>query len=236
MARERTFRWIVRSVFWTGLLYTYLAIFRQPAFAPYRFLLENLFLAYVPVELSFHLEGKTPRVVFWAVFAVWFFFYPNAPYMLTDFFHLALCDPYILRPDGARTGLLRPDMRMWAMCSRSMWGFSRQRGRMRFIRKRVRSSGRSKVSLLQRFGRWTMCWQAALVLVVTTAASVGIYLGRFPRLHTAHLVTRPVETAKLLSSIWDLRLLEFVVMLTALQMAVWGLLLLLRAAPSRNGG
>ena len=55
--------------------------------------------------------------------------------------------------------------------------------------------------------------------------------------HTAHLVTRPVETAnKLLSSIWDLRLLEFVVMLTALQMAVWGLLLLLRAAPSRNGG
>ena len=115
MARERTFRWIVRGVFWTGLLYTYLAIFRQPAFAPYRFLLENLFLAYVPVELSFHLEGKTPRVVFWAVFAVWFFFYPNAPYMLTDFFHLALCYPYILRPDGARTGLLRPDMRMWAM-------------------------------------------------------------------------------------------------------------------------
>ncbi len=231
MARERTFRWIVRGVFWTGLLYTYLAIFRQPAFSPYRFLLENLFLAYIPVELSFHLEEKTPRVVFWTVFAVWFFFYPNAPYMLTDFFHLALCDPYILRPDGARTGLLRPDMRMWAMFA----NMSALALFCTFVG--ILSMHRVVSVLLRRFGRRTMCWQAALVLAVTTAASVGIYLGRFPRLHTAHLVTRPVETAnKLLSSIWDLRLLEFVVMLTALQMAVWGLLLLLRAAPSRNGG
>ena len=115
MTRERLFRWIVRAVFWCGLAYLYLAVYRQAAFRPYRFLLENLFLAYVPIELSFHLEETTRRAVFWPVFAVWFFFYPNAPYMLTDFFHLALRNPYIVRADGTRTGLLLPDMKMWLM-------------------------------------------------------------------------------------------------------------------------
>ena len=115
MTRERLFRWIVRAVFWCGLAYGYLAVYRQAAFRPYRFLLENLFLAYVPIELSFHLQETTPRRVFWPVFVVWLFFYPNAPYMITDFFHLALRDPYILRTDGTRPGLLLPDMKMWLM-------------------------------------------------------------------------------------------------------------------------
>ena len=224
MARERTFRWIVRSVFWTGLLYTYLAIFRQPAFAPYRFLLENLFLAYVPVELSFHLEGKTPRVVFWAVFAVWFLFYPNAPYMLTDFFHLALRNPYIVRADGTRTGLLLPDMKMWLM----FLNLAACALVSTFVG--ILTLHRTVSVLLRRMGRKTIWRQVALVLAFTVIASVGIYIGRFPRLHTAHLVTKPYEAAKCISTLWDLRLVTFTAILTAMQMFVWGLLMLIRQA------
>ena len=66
------------------------------------------------------------------------------------------------------------------------------------------------------------------MLAFTVIASVGIYIGRFLRVHTAHLVTRPLETAKLLSTLWELRLVTFTAILTATQMFVWGLLMLVR--------
>ena len=230
MTRERLFRWIVRAVFWCGLAYLYLAVYRQAAFRPYRFLLENLFLAYVPIELSFHLEETTPRLVFWPIFAVWFFFYPNAPYMLTDFFHLALRNPYIVRADGTRTGLLMPDMKMWlvfldlAACALVST----------FVG--ILTLHRTVATLLRRVG-WNTLWrQVALVLAFTVVASVGIYIGRFPRLHTTHIVTKPYETVKCLATLWDLRLVAFTVILTATQMFVWGLLMLVRLPPSRHEG
>ena len=228
MTRERLFRWIVRAVFWCGLAYLYLAVYRQAAFRPYRFLLENLFLAYIPIELSFHLEETTRRAVFWPVFAVWFFFYPNAPYMITDFFHLALRDPYILRTDGTRTGLLLPDMKMWLMflnlaaCSLVST----------FVG--IQTLHRVVSVLLRRQGWWGIWRHVALMLAFSAIASVGIYIGRFPRLHTAHLVTQPAETVRRLATLWDLRLPIFTAILTSLQMFVWGLLLLLRLS-GRNG-
>ena len=222
MTREGLFKWIVRAVFWCGLAYVYFAVYRQPVFKPYKFLLPNLFLAYIPIELSFHLEETTPRLVFWPLFAVWFFFYPNAPYMLTDFFHLALRNPYIVRADGTRTGLLLPDMKMWLM----FLDLAACVLVSTFIG--VLTLHRTVSVLLRRIGRRTVWRQAALVLAFTVIASVGIYIGRFLRVHTAHLVTRPLETAKLLSTLWELRLVTFTAILTATQMFVWGLLMLVR--------
>ena len=230
MTRERLFRWIVRAVFWCGLAYLYLAVYRQAAFRPYRFLLENLFLAYVPIELSFHLEETTRRAVFWPVFAVWFFFYPNAPYMLTDFFHLALRNPYVVRADGTRTGLLLPDMKMWLM----FLNLAACALVSTFIG--IHTLHRTAAVMLRRVGCKSAWWQAAIVLAFTVVASVGIYIGRFPRLHTAHIVTKPYETVKCLATLWDLRLVAFTVILTATQMFVWGLLMLVRLPPSRHEG
>lgn len=232
MTRERLFRWIVRAVFWCGLVYVYFAVCRQAAFRPYRFLLENLFLAYIPIELSFQLEETTPRRVFWPVFVVWFFFYPNAPYMLTDFFHLALRDPYVLRADGTRTGLLLPDMKMWL----TFLNLSACALVSTFVG--IMTLHRTVSVLLRRVGRKTVWRQFALVLAFTVVASVGIYIGRFPRVHTAHLVTQPFETAKRLATLWDLRLVTFAAILTAMQMFVWGLLMLIRLPPRirRPGG
>ena len=226
MTRERLFRWIVRAVFWCGLAYVYFAVYRQPVFKPYRFLLENLFLAYVPIELSFHLEETTRRAVFWPLFVVWFFFYPNAPYMLTDFFHLALRNPYIVRADGTRTGLLLPDMKMWLM----FLNLAACALVSTFVG--ILTLHRTVSVLLRRIGRKSAWWKVALVLAFTVIASVGIYIGRFPRLHTAYLVTRPYETAKCIATLWDLRLVAFAVILTAIQMFVWGLLMLIRQTRS----
>ncbi len=58
----------------------------------YRFLLWNLFLAWVPLiaaSVAFVL-ARRGAVVFAGVFVVvWLLFFPNAPYMLTDFVHLS---------------------------------------------------------------------------------------------------------------------------------------------------
>lgn len=56
------------------------------------FLVWNLFLASIPLLLSFWLQKNTHlkkwQLLFWSV--VWILLLPNAPYILTDFIHLQL--------------------------------------------------------------------------------------------------------------------------------------------------
>lgn len=60
----------------------------------YRFLIWNLFLAWIPYLCSLwaaHLHRNPPER-WWAMIvpgAIWFIFFPNAPYLVTDFVHLA---------------------------------------------------------------------------------------------------------------------------------------------------
>ncbi len=55
----------------------------------YLFLVWNLFLAWVPLVVSFYLSRKKigkPKLLLGSL--VWLLFLPNAPYILTDFIHL----------------------------------------------------------------------------------------------------------------------------------------------------
>jgi uncharacterized membrane protein len=58
----------------------------------YRFLLDNLFLACVPLILSTILAAANRLQWHWTIrsglFVLWFLFLPNAPYILTDIMHL----------------------------------------------------------------------------------------------------------------------------------------------------
>lgn len=55
----------------------------------YAFLVWNLFLAYVPVGMvmiyKYHLRARSYRM---AMMGAWLLFFPNAPYILTDYIHL----------------------------------------------------------------------------------------------------------------------------------------------------
>jgi uncharacterized membrane protein len=51
----------------------------------------NLFLAFIPLALSFWLyrrKSKVRSLLWWVAFVVFFAFLPNAPYLLTDIIHL----------------------------------------------------------------------------------------------------------------------------------------------------
>lgn len=54
----------------------------------YAFLVWNLFLAMIPLGLSLWLSGTEQRLVGVTILVAWLLFFPNAPYVVTDFIHL----------------------------------------------------------------------------------------------------------------------------------------------------
>ena len=56
----------------------------------YWFLIWNLFLAYIPFIMSQYLISfKSGKLSFLVLFGIWLLFLPNAPYIITDIFHLS---------------------------------------------------------------------------------------------------------------------------------------------------
>jgi uncharacterized membrane protein len=69
------------------------ARFLQTRSLGYSFLAWNLFLAWIPFEVSrwiarMPLESRLERVKLLPFFLLWLLFFPNAPYILTDFVHV----------------------------------------------------------------------------------------------------------------------------------------------------
>ncbi|HJE27093.1 MAG TPA: DUF1361 domain-containing protein, partial [Limosilactobacillus pontis] len=62
------------------------------------------------------------------------------------------------------------------------------------------------------------------IVIFMTMASIGIYIGRFLRLHSIYLLFTPTWFFRQLWSIWSGRTAAFVVIMTILQLIVYWLL------------
>ena len=218
--------WLVRTAFYGCLafcwLVSHMADGRGWIHSLSAAMVNNVFLAYLPVEISFHISRLCRPVAFWILFVAWLLFYPNAPYVLTDYFHLANVDPYIVLENGRRTDLLRPDTHLWlsfTILSLSAM-FCTLFGTWSMDRTIVQVQAR-----LCRTGTW---WRILSVATVTCISSVGIYIGRFPRLHSVDMLIRPRHVFARVAQTCRTDMLEFVALLTLVQMALWGCLLVLR--------
>lgn len=128
----------------------------------YAFLIWNLFLAWIPFMIAYFtytvaFNRKWIYVIIPVAAFFWLLFFPNAPYMLTDFQHLAgtwrdvpLWYDVILLIWFAFTGLLLGMVSLFLM--------------QEIIRRE--------------FGRWAG-W--GFVMLVTVLSSAGVYVGRFLR-------------------------------------------------------
>jgi uncharacterized membrane protein len=144
--------------------------------ATYRFLVWNLFLAWIPYVSSLWavwLHQAHPRH-WWLLGlpgAVWLIFFPNAPYILTDFLHLQS----------------RWEVPMWfdtvLIAAFSWTGLFLGIFSLRAMQSLVRAFLGSTVSWLFVFG-------------TLVASSLGIYIGRFLRWNSWDLLLHP-------QSIWD---------------------------------
>lgn len=135
----------------------------------YTFLLWNLFLAWVPLAaaaFAFALARRGAGALVGLLVAVWLLFFPNAPYVLTDFIHLHDNGPSPLWYDA----LMLSSFAWTAL----MLGFASLYLIHAIIRPRLGAA---------------VGW--VVVVFVLGLASFGVYLGRFARFNSWDVVTRP---------------------------------------------
>ena len=143
------------------------------------FLLWNLFLAWIPFVLALALyDGARRRrhpALLAALGAGWLLFFPNAPYILTDVIHLAPQEGVPLWLDTL------------TITSAAFTGLL-----LGFV-----SPGLVQDVVRRAAGA---VWAWILAGGVIVIASVGVYLGRFLRLNSWDVVTRPHELVYLARS------------------------------------
>ncbi|MFT8825231.1 DUF1361 domain-containing protein [Liquorilactobacillus mali] len=198
-------KWIVRLSFYLFMLYIYITVSSHNGI--YSFLLLNTFLGYIPIEIAMHIDvqKKTPILVILIV--LWLLFYPNAPYVITDLFHLAMLDPY-----NSSTGLMEFNLHLWLKFTNlvtsalgcSLMGFW--------------SLEHVADTILIKFKLWSKTNKILLVSALIVFSSVGIYIGRFLRLHTAYLFIAPKEVVAELIQMWNPRMLVFIGFMTIIQL------------------
>lgn len=170
---------------------------------PLYFLVWNLFLAAVPLALSRLLRRRAadwPALPFAALLAAWLLFFPNAPYLLTDLFHLGELQGAPLWYDLAALLTFA-----WAGL---MLGFL--------------SLEDVEGVLERRFGRWVARVAVAAALLL---GSFGIYVGRYLRFNSWDVLASPFALwrdllAPLLAPLahpgaWGMTLVFFVFLLLA---------------------
>jgi uncharacterized membrane protein len=144
--------------------------------AYYRFLVWNLILAWVPLVLAMGAYGRARRRVDLTVAVLlvpWLLFFPNAPYLLTDFIHLGqgpapLWYDALMLSAFAWTGLLL--------------GF----GSLYLV----------QMILRRAFGT-VVAWLG--VVVALSLGSIGVYVGRFIRFNSWDALLHPIRVAEVVN-------------------------------------
>ncbi len=135
--------------------------------ATHHFLVWNLFLAWIPLGTAFLLKllRKPPLALLIVGSLVWLLFLPNAPYILTDLIHLRWSRSLIWLD--------------WSIIvSFALTGL--------FV-------GFASLSWMQAMfrQRWGAIASWVLVLIAMGASGFGVYIGRFMRLNSWDMLTRP---------------------------------------------
>jgi uncharacterized membrane protein len=142
----------------------------------YAFLIWNLFLAWIPFLIAYFtyavsLSKKWIYVIIPIAAFLWLIFFPNAPYILTDFQHLA--------------GVWR-DVPVWYDVMLLIWfaftGLLLGMVSLFLMQEIIR----------REFGRWAG-W--GFVIVVAGLSSTGIYMGRFLRWNSWDILRNPTGIA-----------------------------------------
>lgn len=136
----------------------------------------NLFLAWIPLLVIIGLRILLTHRSFagwalWPGLTLWLLFLPNSPYIITDLFHVRDVSEYTLWFD---TMLLF----MFALTGLLTGLYSL------LLVQRL---------LNERIGRG---WSWGAILICLTLTSFGIYLGRYIRLNSWHIVTHPLWLAR----------------------------------------
>lgn len=149
----------------------------------YRFLVWNLFLAWIPAAAALIATAAIRRN--WLILAIgssvtWLLFFPNCPYMLTDYLHLSERE-YATAP--AWYDALMLSGFVWTALLLGFFSL--------FVMQRLWTP---KVGIL---GAW------AAAIAVLAVSSVGVYLGRFVRFNSWDVLIRPRRLVHVLGHVFE---------------------------------
>ena len=140
-------------------------------------ILWNLFLAFIPLTLSFWLfrrRGRSRSFLWWIGLVVFIAFLPNAPYLLTDIIHLIEATRSI--ESNFFITLVFIPLHLIAI----LLGFEA------YVIALINQG-----HYLRRQG--AAAWVTGSELLVHGLCAIGIYLGRFQRFNSWDLVTEPAD-------------------------------------------
>ena len=153
----------------------------------YYFLIWNLALALFPYGISVAIfrasrqtHSRMNTITLTALCLLWLVFYPNAPYIFTDFIHIV--NRTFVR---SRTDILEKETLLWfdlVLCSAFAY--------------LGHSAGLLSIELVFRSfkGLLRPSVARALVALAIALAGFGIYAGRFVRFNSWDLITHPIGT------------------------------------------
>lgn len=175
-AVHRSHQLLLRLGFYPAAMCTLIAVgmlaarWAKSGVPTYRFMLWNLFLAWLPWLFSVPLAaGPWRRRAAWKLvpaFALWLLFLPNAPYMTTDLLHLKQRAVIPIWYDAALFFVFA-----WTGCLLAFHSLAAVHGRVE--------------EWMGRFAGWSF------VGAVCVLCGYGIYLGRFLRWNSWDLFERP---------------------------------------------
>ena len=164
----------------------FMEVFRKLTFGyiDYKFLIWNLFLAWIPLILSisigyiyaFHKRSVFRKIYLLFLGLIWVAVYPNCPYIITDYIHLSGIRYYISNIGYTMNFILWYDFIMISLFI--LTGFL-----LGFI-----SLYMVQTLLTDRFNKWI---GSIFVGGVLFLSSFGIYLGRFIRWNSWDIVFKP---------------------------------------------
>lgn len=148
------------------------------------FMIWNLFLAWLPLEFVLCQEKLAQKKATWRLLLVgglwflWLIFYPNAPYILTDFIHLSQNDYYSLYRDS----MFRDNMREWldflkftlgSLLGYMVGAYSLYLNHQKIVK------------------RFSVGWGWLFVVAINGLTGLAIFVGRFHRFNSWEIISRP---------------------------------------------
>ena len=198
-------KWMVRGCYYFFVIYAYFILRKSP----WQWFYVNTFLAYLSTEAAFHLKAKQNNLIYWPIFLVWLAFYPNAPYTLTDLFHLTSVYPF------DASGLMVFNLHMWFYFS-NLVAYAFICATMG-----IWSADYVAKTIIKKLHKAGYFWQTLVVSILLFLGAVGIYIGRFLRLNTTNLITSPKYSLKLILGMWNVKVIAFITLMFLLQLALW---------------
>lgn len=173
------------------------------------FMLLNVFLAYIPFEISNLAKYPKNKIIVLILCLFWLLFYPNAPYLLTDFFHLQTLNIYQIGDSFSS------NLNDWISFSFITFGvllgfILGVISLFNIVNKLIETFNIKRSSLVTGF----------IICLVSLASGFAIYFGRFPRLHTHYLLSDPFRIIGIMLENVNISSLYFALVMCAWQVPI----------------